>query len=128
MTDETKREIAALYADKSNKAHDICAVYHISPTSLAKIVLEQGGELRRPKTARKVVKRPRCKQKIEVKGARFCPFCGADVRSDKDKLIERLKELHGLIPLLPAGERDKMRDTVNATICFLMKGGERHEK
>ena len=48
-----------------------------------------------------------------------CPFCGKDVRSKEDILIEKLNDVLGAITLLPAGERDKSRDTINEAIAYI---------
>jgi transposase-like protein len=42
MTNEVKQEIAALYANKTNKVHDIAKAYNIAPATVGRIALEIG--------------------------------------------------------------------------------------
>jgi rRNA maturation endonuclease Nob1 len=123
MTNEVKQEIAALYANKTNKVHDIAKAYNIAPATVGRIALEMGGELRRPKQAGKRGKHrktcPKCRGTIEVKGAKFCPFCGTDIRSEKDLTVEALQKLLYVILALPQGDRDTARDTITKAINLL---------
>ena len=64
---------------------------------------------------------PNCKKTIEVKGARFCCYCGTDIRSSKDILIEKNKHLLNLIVDLPINNRDLFRDVLLANIEELEK-------
>lgn len=125
ITNEQKQEILALYADKSVKAHDIITKYHISGNALTKIITEGGGELRRPRASlaykHKIHKCPKCGEKIDVVGARFCYNCGCDIRTERDLIIESLKKLHELTETLPCNDRDNFRDTINRAIAFIRK-------
>jgi len=122
MTNETKKEIAALYADKTNKVHDIADAYHITTAQVAKIAIEMGLPPRRPKAMKenKSRKCPKCHSVIDLKGVKFCPFCGTDMRTERDILIEKLSIAQGVIIRgLPAGDRDDVRDTLNAVVKYL---------
>lgn len=125
ITNEQKQEILALYADKSVKTHDIVAKYHLSGNALTKIITEGGGKLRRPRAAlaykHKIHKCPKCGEKIDVVGARFCYNCGCDIRTERDLIIESLKKLRELTETLPCNDRDNFRDTINRAIAFIRK-------
>lgn len=125
ITNEQKQEILALYADKSVKARDIITKYHISGNALTKIIIEGGGELRRPRASlayrQKIHKCPKCGEKIDIVGARFCYNCGCDIRTERDLIIESLKKLHELTETLPCNDRDNFRDTINREIAFIRK-------
>lgn len=126
MTEQTKREICELYADKSVKAGDIAKMYKIGGGDLVRIITEQGLQPRRPS---RIVKRtkdenkkcPQCKKRVDLKGARFCPYCGADIRSEREIVIERLESLFGLFALLPANVCDKAQQTILQTVEYLKK-------
>lgn len=65
---------------------------------------------------------PNCRRKIEVKGAKFCCFCGSDIREEKDIVIEKLQSLCGRIVLLPADMRDETQAIINEAIAYIRKG------
>ncbi len=121
MTEETKRDILRDYNDPANTVKDISEVYGISRAAVAKIAVEMGATPRRKKAygKRNGVKNkicPKCKKVVEVKGARFCYHCGADVRSGNEILIERNEQLLNNILELPANMRDEFRDVLLANI------------
>lgn len=126
MTEQTKKEICELYADKNVKACDIVKTYKISGSDLIRIITERGLQPRRPSRIGKRTKDgnkkcPKCKKRVDLKGARFCPYCGADIRSEREIVIERLESLFGLFALLPANVCDKAQQTILQTIGFLKK-------
>lgn len=121
MTEETKREILRDYENKEISVAEIAGKFHISRSAVAKIAVEMGGQPRREKAfgkrhgeKRKVC--PKCKRTVEVKGARFCCYCGADIRNNIDILIERNERLLKISGLLPQNERDEFRDVLLANI------------
>ena len=125
MTLETKREIAELYADKSNKAHDIAKSYGVSSSRLAEIITEMGGKVRKPrkKTGGDINKKcPQCRAKIAVQGARFCPFCGADIRNARELLADRLEQVWANAEIVGGNITlfgDESRDVILETIAYL---------
>ena len=125
ITNEQKQEILALYADKSVKTKDIVRKYHLAGGELTQIVTEAEVELRRPRASlayrHKIHKCPKCGEKIDVVGARFCYNCGCDLRTERDLIIESLKKLHELTETLPCNDRDNFRDTINRAIAFIRK-------
>jgi len=52
---------------------------------------------------------PKCRKTVDVKGARFCCFCGADIRSNKELLIERIHNAMSVLMLLPNSHRDEIQ-------------------
>lgn len=124
MTQETKKEIAELYADKNNKVVEIAEKFKISNTQVKAIAVEMGVDPRQKTHVFKnatVKKCPKCNSRIEIKGAKYCPFCAADIRSEKDILIEQINKLNSTLLLLPAGERDNARDIIMRIRAYLMK-------
>lgn len=122
MTEQTKIQIAKDYADKTNKTKDLALKYHISPSQLTKIVLEQGGQLRQPRRSKLIVKKcSKCYKTTEIKGAKFCPYCGTDIRSEKDLLTEKINNLLSLLMLLPNNCRDEAQTTLNEMKTYINK-------
>lgn len=93
----------------------------MSKAKIAQIAVEMGEKARRPKAwgKRNANNRncPRCGKKTEIKGARYCCFCGADIRSKRDILIEKLQNVVGFTPHLP----DNMCEEAQATLLEAIK-------
>lgn len=121
MTEEMKRELLRDYENKSITVGEIAEKYGINKAVVARIAVEMGGQ---PRCAKKYGKRhgvkskvcPKCKKRIEVKGARFCCYCGADIRDSKDRLIEENERLLQSVCELPECLRDEFRDILLANI------------
>jgi predicted amidophosphoribosyltransferase len=67
---------------------------------------------------------PKCRKTIEVKGARFCCYCGSDIRSSKELLIERIEGAMPNIIHLPINMRDDMQRLFIDVIKELKGGAE----
>ena len=120
-------QILAEYQDRSVKVKDIERKYHIDTVSMGKILKENGIPYRRPNMAGKrnsqggAKRCPKCHKHIQIKGAKFCCFCGADIRSQGELLIEKQTAILSVIELIPQNSRDEVRDTVLETIAYLEK-------
>ena len=123
---EEKAKIFADYQNREIKAHDIPPKYNIAQHTLQEIVLEMGGELRVPKNRGKrmgVVKTcGKCNRKVELKGAKFCPYCANDLRSQKELLVEKIEKIKALFPYIPENNRDMYIQTLCEVIDKLTKG------
>ncbi len=64
---------------------------------------------------------PKCRKKIDVKGARFCPFCGTDIRSEAEMLVEKLEKTTELYRFLPETYRDDFLATISKAIKILQE-------
>lgn len=64
---------------------------------------------------------PRCRAKISVAGARFCPFCGADVRTERMRCAEDLE--HGMQIVadmsIPAEQKDRFMNALRSAVRLL---------
>ena len=121
MTEETKREILRDYENKNITVGEISTKYSIARSRVARIAVEMGAQPRREKAfgksrGRKSKVCPKCKKRVEVSGARFCYNCGADIRSDRDLLIEKNEHLLQELLMLPQGVRDLFRDVLMENI------------
>jgi hypothetical protein len=127
LTNEEKREIAELYRDKSNKVETIARKFNIARGTVTSIAVSMGCERRQIKGKWKKGQKKtctKCRRRIDLKGVKYCPFCGEDLRSEKDLLISRVERLLTSVMTIPnSGERDKARDTILATLNYLEKDG-----
>ncbi len=125
FTLEEKKQIAAEYADRTNKVIDIRTSYGINSKTLAEIITQMGGELRLPnahhpnKTKGNIKVCKKCHKKIDLVGARFCPFCGEDIRDEKELLIEKAQGIFPLLVHLPSNEAETTRQTISDIIKFI---------
>lgn len=121
LTEETKRELLRDYEDKNITVAEISEKYGVGRAMVAQIAVELGGQ---PRCEKKYGKRhgikskvcPKCKKLIEVQGARFCCYCGADIRDNRDRLIEENERLLQRVCELPDSFRDDFRNILLANI------------
>lgn len=117
LTQEQKKAICEDYKDRSKTVNEIANKYGVSRGDVAHIAVEMGAEPRstkkygakHKKQGERVRICPKCHKAIDVKGARFCCFCGSDIRSDKECLIERIENAIPNILHLPVNMRDEMQ-------------------
>lgn len=107
MTQETKAEIAKMYSDQSNKVQDIAKMYGTSRGRVSTIAKEFGIPPRRKPTNSKIKRCPKCHSGVSVTGALFCPYCGSDIRTEDEKLIDRVTWLLSIIHKVGINDQDK---------------------
>ena len=95
MTQEQKQALLADYNNRENKVHDIADKYGLHTSRIVDIVIEHGGTPRRPNAlgkrgGDKTKICPKCRKRIEIMGAKFCCYCGSDMRSNKEILKQKL--------------------------------------
>ena len=120
LTPQQRKEIHDLYTDTSVKVKEIAKAYNIDPSTVCRVATEQGAVKRNPKIAehrnsyykvRSAVKKcERCKKQIPVQGAKFCPYCGNDIRSPKELLTHRINAFAPKIKYLPENSRDELQN------------------
>lgn len=93
----------------------------IEKSSISYIAKREGLQLRRKRNSTLLVCH-NCKSKVEIKGAKFCPFCGNDVRNENEVLIDELRHCLCLIQNLPCGDEDTARKTIFKVIDKLKEG------
>lgn len=122
LTEETKRTLIDLYENSDLTIAQIAERVGVSPNSVSNTVSRLGYPLRRPKNAKaKNKKCPKCKRQVDVKGARFCPYCGGDLRSENELLAERLEQILDHVGLIPDSRRDEYIAVINETMAVLVK-------
>lgn len=117
LTEEIKMAICEDYKDKSNRVEDIAEKYSVQRAVVARIAVEMGAEPRASKRfGQKRASRTRtcgkCHRQIDVKGAKFCCFCGADIRTSKELAVEGLKKAMKFVLHLPINERDEVQQSI----------------
>ena len=127
MEQNERRAIFEAYSNAANTVGAIAEKYGISKSAVSKIAIEEGAEPRRPKTfgkrgGVKMKHCPKCKRIVNVKDAKYCCYCAADLRTEKDRLIERVNRAMNLISFLPAHARDEMQQLLLDVIAELKKG------
>lgn len=123
LTPEERRELIDLYLHTNLTTEEIAARYNISNRTVSYTVKAAGEPLRRPKKPQATKNRacPKCRRKVELKGARFCPYCGNDIRSENEILAEQLCKLTELCFCIPETSRDKFIATLNQAANALKK-------
>lgn len=129
FTDEEKQQIMADYNNPQVKSADIRTKYRLSSKQMSDIVIEAGGAFRCPNAHHPYRSKsegaktcPKCRKRVDIKGAKFCPFCAADIRDEKDLALENARNLYGVIQFLPEGVRDKAEANIADVIDYIRKG------
>jgi uncharacterized protein (UPF0212 family) len=128
-THEEELAICEAYRDKNNTVLDIIDKFGLSDHKhLRKILNKYDVPPRNAYAPRKrhtslqtgQRKCPKCGKAIEQSGARFCWYCGADVRTPKMAAIEGLERcVLGNLELVTPAVRDEMAEAVRNAIKLL---------
>lgn len=120
LTPQQRKEIHDLYTDSSVKVKEIAKAYCIDPSTVCRIATSDGAEKRNPKIAEHrntyskagtaVKKCGMCKKAVNVVGAKYCPYCGNDIRSTKELLTHRINVFAPKIKYLPESCRDELQN------------------
>lgn len=127
ISDETRRAIYRDYLDRTNKVEALEQKYGVPRSAIARIAVEQGappryskryGKKRGANTAKIC---PKCRKTIDINGAKFCCYCGADMRSERELLAEKVEKVMAFIRFLPQTERDEVQQILLSVIEELKK-------
>ena len=133
VNEETIRLIQSDYEHSNITRNEICEKYGISSSTLSNYVKAFGFEPRQrhlmyphkpEKNHTQTVLCTRCKKSVSVPGARFCPYCGEDIRSESMKVQDRLSSLVELTSLIPENARDTFVKTIRDAIRLLGESKE----
>ena len=128
VNEETIRLIQSDYEHSDITREEICEKYGISRSTLTNYVKAFGFEPRQrrlvystkpDKSKIQTVLCTRCRKSVSVPGARFCPFCGEDIRSESMKVQDRLSSLVEFTSLMPENARDTFVKTIRDAIRLL---------
>ena len=117
-------QIQTDYEHSKMTRSEICEKYGISNATLTNYARAFGFEPRRNRIAYvPYVKREavcdRCKRTVSVPGARFCPYCGSDIRTEAMKVQDSLSSLLTITNLIPDSTRDTYVKTIRDAIRLL---------
>lgn len=121
LNEQQRKEILELYNDSSVGVKAIAEAYSIDPSTVCRIVKQEGASMRNPKIGAAREKKAKrttptvktcgtCKKKVELPGAKFCPYCGTDIRSPKEMLIQRIIAFAPKVRYLPENCRDELQN------------------
>lgn len=125
LTEAQRQEIVKLYVDGMPlkviaEAYDIDKSYACQLGS--RMGYRRSGKQTKEQAESKTVgygkKCPHCKAK-NPQMAKFCMFCGADVRDEKQILIERVEALRAMTALLPDSEQGKADEITRMVLKYL---------
>ena len=124
FTQEQINEILRMYKEGTSLT-EIATLFGTTNSHISYIANSNG--LRRQPTHNfsktKSAKRcPKCHKEIDIKGARFCPFCASDIRSSRDIAVEKLYAIRKMVMLLPENCRNEFEEATNMAIKELQNG------
>ena len=121
VNEETLRLIQSDYEHSDMTRKEICEKYGISCSALTNYVKAFRFEPRQRRLVypTQTVLCTRCKKSVSVPGARFCPYCGADVRTESMKVQDSLSSLLSITNLIPESYRDPFVKTIRDAIRLL---------
>jgi len=109
------------YADEKRSVDSIADEFECATSTITNIMKRNGIATRRPrkKTAKLVCNH--CRREIDLKDISFCPYCGKDIRTEGQLLIEDLKNSLGIIATsqMPSNSKDKIRDSILEAIKWI---------
>ena len=120
-----RKEIIAMYSDKDIPVSEILETYHISWRVLSRILKEEAVPFRSPKAGGprsniKLGKCPICHKSLMAKDVRFCCWCGSDVRSEGEKLLDKLGELWAYIyPNIDYDTKEEAKKIFNDVTTYI---------
>lgn len=124
-TPEEEAVICEWYRDINHTVLEIITEFGLNDyRHLRKILNKYDVPPRRPKASEPNGQRkcPKCGKAVERANARFCWYCGADVRSPKMVVIEMLdRSVLGNLELVTPAVRDEMAEAVRNAIKLLEK-------
>lgn len=122
LNDERKQKICEMYKSGAT-LKEIQEATGCYASMVEKIVKVEGLEPRRTYTKKTKAECvcPKCRKHISVTGARFCPWCGSDVRSERQIAAEELERVLGIVcdTNVPAESKDRACNSLRNAIRLL---------
>lgn len=110
FTEEEKTAIINDYTSGNMTFKDIIAKHRMTGHTLNAFLDENHVPRKRKKSTTK--KCGHCGAKIELRNAKFCPFCGHNIMTEREQLTEELRDKISLLEFLPSTERDDFRNVL----------------
>ena len=128
MKEADKQVVVAQYkAGRYNL--DICEEFNI-PKQTLYAILEEYDAPRKQLKGSYTKKHTRCKgcgEVIGLKSAKFCPYCGRYIMTEREVCLNILKTLKTKESYIPKIEREKFLDDIETCISYLIKKGDKDE-
>lgn len=128
---EIREEIARMY-EAGSAYTEIRETIGCSPNAIIKVVEDFKLKPRRPRrkhekqeepTKKTNVEKicPKCRKPVEAHGARFCPWCGSGVRSERQIVAEELERVLGVVcdMNVPVDSKDRACNALRNAIRLL---------
>ena len=117
FTDEEKTAIINDYTSGNMSYRDIAAKHHMTSHTLSVFLNENHVPRKRKRNITK--KCGHCGAEFELRNAKFCSFCGRNIMTESEQLIEELKDKISLLEFLPSTERDDFRHVLLKAINYI---------
>ena len=131
LDNERKQKICEMYKSGAT-LKEIQEATGCHASMVEKVVKGAGLEQRRPRRKREKPEEPtkktnvekicpKCRKPVEAHGARFCPWCGSGVRSERQIVAEELERVLGVVcdMNVPADSKDRACNTLRNAIRLL---------
>lgn len=121
FSDEIIAEMIKAYADKKRSVESIADEFKCTTGTITKIMKRNGIATRRPRKKTTKLVCNHCRREIDLKDISFCPYCGNDIRTEEQLLIEDLKNSLGIIATsqMNSSSKDKIRDSLLEAIKWI---------
>jgi rRNA maturation endonuclease Nob1 len=114
-TNEQLSEILNLYKN-GEKVSVIAKKFGTSDAYISNLANKHGLRRRSLAKTSKIKICRNCRKRIDVPGAKFCPYCSNDIQTEREKLIEKTQALRRLIDFLPPGVQEEFDITTRELI------------
>ena len=125
FTEDEKQRIIEDYQNPIFNVLEVRENYHINGIQLKEILDEYGIPNRMPRKKQNPEKQTpplknavrtckKCGKKTDNAKAKFCCYCGADIRSQRQILVDRIQAFAPNVALLPNDTRDEFISLFNA--------------
>lgn len=83
--------------------------YGIGKSTVGFIIKEFGAEKNKKHEGKTC---PRCRKKVDLKGAKYCPWCGNDIRREGEILADKLEKILEYYNSFPVTAEDEIQRTI----------------
>ena len=116
LTEEQRNEIATLYEQGMGRI-ELSEKYGVTGPYISKISNARGVRRKKASIDSGEKKCPKCRANNPQK-ARFCMYCGVDVRDEKQIVTEQLARLREMVVLLPESVRGEADEITRKALRF----------
>lgn len=123
---EVVDQIKELY-EEGFKYSEIAELVGVTPKAVSNQVTRLGISNRKKcERTVKIKKCPKCNKKLPHE-SKFCMFCGADVTSKEDVLLNKLETVFKATQFIPETVRNDCVNILREVRDYLVEAGEKHD-